>query len=272
MTYRTEPGWTIYEVIDDDGRRMDAHFEIRGSFVIFQSRGGRKNEPRSSNTDYGTALRLILQRLKAAGHWVQGAWVESRAVRGIPEHERQILYAPEFSKSPDEVFTWMSARMRGIGSSAARGGNSTKRIKLSVLRSDGSPQLFLVLGGRRVHPTDTEKAAESLKELSQEDRQWAEGNVRLRQHLDRERASGLPEAKKEHFRSVHGSLFCEDCGFDPVKQYGGAIGEACIEVHHAAVQVSEMTPNHASRLSDLKCLCANCHRVTHRMIREARRK
>jgi hypothetical protein len=43
-------------------------------------------------------------------------------------------------------------------------------------------------------------------------------------------------------------------------------GEACIEIHHAKVQVSEMQSGHITSLEDLQCLCANCHRFIHRQL------
>lgn len=101
----------------------------------------------------------------------------------------------------------------------------------------------------------------------EEDRLWAEGRKLLVEHLRGERASGLSQAKRSQFRRIHGRLYCEKCGMDPVKAYGGAEGEACIEVHHRATQVSAMLSGHATSLDDLQCLCANCHRVEHRRLK-----
>lgn len=100
------------------------------------------------------------------------------------------------------------------------------------------------------------------------DQEWSEGTPRLRQHLSRERASGLREAKKAEFRRTHGGrLFCEHCQEDPVEKYGTEHAEACIEVHHKSTHVAAMAAGHRSRLEDLECLCANCHRLEHRRIR-----
>jgi hypothetical protein len=96
------------------------------------------------------------------------------------------------------------------------------------------------------------------------EQEWAEGSYRLVPHWKRERAAGLSKAKKAQYRRMHGKLICERCGLDPVQTFGSEIGEACIEVHHAKVQVSEMQPGHSTSLDDLQCLCANCHRVVHR--------
>jgi len=101
-----------------------------------------------------------------------------------------------------------------------------------------------------------------------EDHSWTEGQPKLVEHLYRERARGAAQAKKDQFRRIHQRLFCERCKMDPVETYGAKHGEACIEVHHQHVQVSDMAPGHLTSLNDLQCLCANCHRVVHRELKE----
>lgn len=99
-----------------------------------------------------------------------------------------------------------------------------------------------------------------------EDREWAEGQVKLVYHLKRERSPGLSKAKKALFIKKHGRLFCEECGIDPIKTYGD-FGEACIEVHHDDIHVADMGENHKTTLDQLRCLCANCHRIVHRSLK-----
>lgn len=96
---------------------------------------------------------------------------------------------------------------------------------------------------------------------------YPEGGKLLRQHIGRERKPAAALAKKADFIKKHGRLFCERCQADPVEIFGSEHGEACIEVHHARVQVSHMPENHQTRLEDLQCLCANCHRFVHRLLR-----
>ncbi|HEX7855901.1 MAG TPA: hypothetical protein VF503_19620 [Sphingobium sp.] len=105
--------------------------------------------------------------------------------------------------------------------------------------------------------------------LSEDDRQWAEGHKKLVIHLRIERGHGLSAAKKAQFRADHGQLFCERCKLDPVEHFGSVDGEACIEVHHNKVAVSDMKSWHRTELNDLQCLCANCHRVVHRELKQA---
>ena len=99
-----------------------------------------------------------------------------------------------------------------------------------------------------------------------DDREWTEGQPRLVTHLLRERKPALGIKKKKLFRLEHGRLFCEHCGLDPVDEYGSEIGEACIEVHHKH-QIADMLPGQITKLEDLACLCANCHRIEHRRLR-----
>lgn len=104
------------------------------------------------------------------------------------------------------------------------------------------------------------------------DEEWREGGVALKSHLTRERAPGLARAKKAQYRRTHGRLSCEQCGLDPVAHYDAKEAEACIEVHHSSTHVSEMAEGHKTTLNDLQCLCANCHRLVHKILSEQKKK
>ena len=104
------------------------------------------------------------------------------------------------------------------------------------------------------------------KQLYDDNHVWAEGHPKLVTHLSCERKSGLASKKKKAFIREHNRLFCEDCGLDPLELFGSEAGFACIEVHHS-VPVSEMSPDYRTTLEDLRCLCANCHRVAHYELR-----
>jgi hypothetical protein len=101
-----------------------------------------------------------------------------------------------------------------------------------------------------------------------EDIEWTEGKLKLILHLKRERAAGLSQAKKARFTRDHGKLYCERCRMDPVATFGGPHRNACIEVHHHKIHVEDMSETHRTKLEDLQCLCANCHRVVHRLLKE----
>ncbi|MCH8158118.1 MAG: HNH endonuclease [Nitrospinae bacterium] len=67
--------------------------------------------------------------------------------------------------------------------------------------------------------------------------------------------------KKSNFLKRHGKLFCEACGFDYEKTYGGR-GVGFIECHHTK-PVHTLSPKEKTKLEDLRLLCANCHRMVH---------
>ncbi|TPI78504.1 hypothetical protein [Mesorhizobium sp. B2-8-9] len=96
-----------------------------------------------------------------------------------------------------------------------------------------------------------------------DERAATEGSQKLVGHLQKERARGLAPMKKQWFVKQHGYLFCERCEVIP-SQSLGLFGDACIEVHHRTVAVGKMSGPTRTRLADLQCLCANCHRIVHR--------
>lgn len=68
-----------------------------------------------------------------------------------------------------------------------------------------------------------------------------------------------PKARKrkiEQFKKDNdGKVFCEVCKEDD---------EVVLDVHHDNVEVCDMEEGHLTKLSDLRVLCANCHRKVHR--------
>jgi hypothetical protein len=103
---------------------------------------------------------------------------------------------------------------------------------------------------------------------SNEDREFVEGKKERVYHLKSERDRYAPIAKKAAFKAKHGILFCERCLMKPVEVYKSEAGEACIEVHHTK-PIAEMKEGDKTKLEDLQCLCASCHRVVHRELRLA---
>jgi HNH endonuclease len=99
-------------------------------------------------------------------------------------------------------------------------------------------------------------------ELTEDDAEFPEGAVSLRQHLARERNSKFVRLAKQLFKEKHGRLFCQVCQFDFSRAYG-PLGEDYIEAHHT-IPVSELRPGSFTRPEDLAMVCANCHRMLHR--------
>jgi 5-methylcytosine-specific restriction protein A len=142
------------------------------------------------------------------------------------------------------------------------------RAKTAVPNDPGEGRALLEACGFELVPHGAPPSSSPF--LSPDDRSWAEGRPKFVAHLKRERSPGLSKAKKAQFREQHGQLHCERCGLQPVETFGAA-GEACIEVHHRLVSVGEMAEDHRTRLADVECLCANCHRIVHAEMSRAAR-
>lgn len=357
---------SLFLVTDSNGVHLDARFTVQGQDILYHSRGGTEGKG-AVNTNYSTALLLIIERLSKADVPILSAWVDSTTVQALPLADRVILSESEGSQSPAQVRRLMSNRMksiRGESSSNTKGGSSTKRIRIATGFQGSSEGLADLVGGvpedggLRSHdrlPSETLRRATSeyiwaavqefmegevkhsfgpstdfdliaddghrlppkavfgvalsaalggisigpkhftagesstcfrllreagyqiipkgeltTAEESQGDidigQEWSEGKAVLIFHFKRERAKGLARAKKAQYLRLHGKLGCEKCGLDPVAHYGTEFAEACIEVHHAATHVSQMSEIHKTSLADLQCLCANCHRLVHRTL------
>lgn len=210
--------------------------------------------------------------------------------------------SPEFALLPAEVlrqatpeYIWLAVQRFMEGNVEHSFSESTK---FDLIADDGRrypPKavfglaLSLALGGRQIIPKNFVGGEDSLSvqllreagyqvvpkgepvgpaDPAAEDQEWAEGGSRLVTHIRTERAPGLSQAKKAEYRRLHGKLTCERCGLDPVDKYGTSQAESCIEVHHDETHVSAMTDGHRTRLNHLQCLCANCHRLVHRILRD----
>jgi 5-methylcytosine-specific restriction protein A len=95
-----------------------------------------------------------------------------------------------------------------------------------------------------------------------EDEEAPEGRVLTRVHKARERSKKIVQRKKTKVLKETGSLTCEACGFD-FNEFYGELGEGFAECHHDK-PVSELKPNETTKLSDLRIVCSNCHRMIHR--------
>lgn len=174
-----------------------------------------------------------------------------------PSTDYDLLVDSEVRLPPKAVFGLAATRALGFQVQPKHFTAGADSPCFSILEDAG----FMIIPKGEAVPADPQ--------LSYEDRVWTEGRAKLVTHLKKERAYGLAKAKKDHFRSEHGHLFCERCKLNPIETYGES-GESCIEVHHHAVHVAHMTENHRTELEELQCLCANCHRVEHRLLKQGR--
>lgn len=254
-------------ICDDNGLPLDAVIEIEPNSIVLQSRGGTKGSPRASNTDYSHGLRLLLARFQKKGDNFLDAFVDSSRVQELPLEERRVLSIEDLDTTVKRLFTLISKRMQAVGkhpTTTQHVGNANKRLRFNF-SGLSTKQLEEVSQGISSDPQLRESPKLSSSELC-----WAEGELHLISHLERERARGVGPAKKAAFIRDHGKLLCERCNLDPVSAYGDLAAEACIEVHHRATQVSEMVSGHLTTLDDLQCLCANCHRFVHALLKNER--
>lgn len=91
--------------------------------------------------------------------------------------------------------------------------------------------------------------------------QSKEGELRLVEHLLRERDPRLAREKKDASRTASGDLVCEACGLNPRLVYSASHRDVC-EVHHRRALSNSATPV-TTTLADLAILCPSCHRAIH---------
>src|SRR5574344_1267349 len=106
--------------------------------------------------------------------------------------------------------------------------------------------------------------------LAVEEMPALEGKPILRQHQAYERDSEIIKRKKKYVLDKKGALVCESCGFDFEKHYG-KLGFGFCEVHHTN-PIAERGKNCETNLKDLVILCANCHRMIHRLMEQSPQK
>lgn len=112
---------------------------------------------------------------------------------------------------------------------------------------------------------EIDKAVASVPADPEECR-WIEGNPRMATHLRTERTRSLKAAvsKRAAIRAANeGRLACEHCATDWYAVYPHAIADAIFDIHHT-IPLKGMQEDHETRIEDLLCLCANCHRAEHR--------
>lgn len=112
---------------------------------------------------------------------------------------------------------------------------------------------------------DIVELPDKLRTVSEDDVQEfaSEGKLIPRLHMVRERSGKLTRQKKEAVLEVKGNLECEVCSFDFEAEYGD-LGIGFCEVHHRK-PLSELDGTVETTLEDLAVVCANCHRMLHRM-------
>lgn len=187
----------------------------------------------------------------------------SELLRSLPIHEPEARTLPAF-RSPDSVSRKTSDFMtnhEGYGGKATRCGKPTLlTIKAFTEREAEMLQAAQAIeegiGSGELHLLPPQP-----DELDDTGATAVEGRLLVRRALVRERDPKLRARKIAEVQERRLRLRCEVCAFDFASTYG-ELGAGYIEVHH-------VTPLHVSgtretKLDDLACVCANCHRMCHR--------
>ncbi len=109
-----------------------------------------------------------------------------------------------------------------------------------------------------------EDVARSLPNATQEDEQSEvfpqhENRKHVASHLLRERSRLLATERK-----ILDDYKCQACGMRFEHVYGKRLGQGFAEAHHL-VPLSQLKGEVRTRIEDLRTVCANCHRMLHRM-------
>ena len=102
-----------------------------------------------------------------------------------------------------------------------------------------------------------------LFEVTEDENVFPEKLLLSRQHAVRERNRSAVSAKINAMMGEAGRLACEVCSFDFFAFYG-ELGRGFAECHHT-IPLSEAVFQRKTRLTDLAIVCANYHRMLHRV-------
>jgi 5-methylcytosine-specific restriction endonuclease McrA len=86
-----------------------------------------------------------------------------------------------------------------------------------------------------------------------------ENRKRVASHIQRERSRLLATERK-----IRDNYECQVCGMRFEKVYGPKLGRGFAEAHHL-VPLGHLRSRIIARVEDLRTVCANCHRMLHRM-------
>jgi 5-methylcytosine-specific restriction protein A len=102
-----------------------------------------------------------------------------------------------------------------------------------------------------------------LVEVMDDEDAFPEGLLLSRHHAVREKNRAAVSAKIDVVMGETGRLACEVCGFDFFAFYG-ELGRGFSECHHT-IPLADAIFQRKTLLTDLAIVCANCHRMLHRI-------
>lgn len=187
----------------------------------------------------------------------------SKLLRNAPIHpvsQRMTTF-----RNPDGVYMKMQNLLsndspKGSGLTVAK----TDRLvwdrykgKMGLLAERAATIRAVLLSGK--HQESDENTGQDDEEIG------PEGRVLGYHHRRRERAKGIRQKVLRRARRSRDGICCSGCGLkqDSLRSIP-ALEEAVFEVHHIE-PLSVRTVMRNTRLSDVVLLCANCHRLIHRL-------
>ncbi|MEU6601149.1 HNH endonuclease [Streptomyces flaveolus] len=187
----------------------------------------------------------------------------SELLRSLPIHSAKALALPGF-RSPDSVSRKTTDFMTNhplYSGAATRCGKPTLLMIDALINREAEMLQAAQAIEEGIGSGELYRIPPQPDEVDETGTTAVEGRLLVRRALARERDPRLRQRKIEQARRLGLPLRCEVCEFDFARTYG-ALGNGYIEVHH-------VTPLHVSgtretKLDDLACLCANCHRMCHR--------
>ena len=181
----------------------DAIFLLEDSAITLFSRGGSKKAGTSRNPDYEKLFLKILNSLASQGIPLADALVDSTQTRHLPISDRRILDAPTRIVDPAFLFAEMSRRMKSVGQQqGAKGGNSTKQVRLELQGDTTESELADLLGAERI-----DRDLRSLERLPASE-------------LRKVRAEDLWAVREELLRSRDYAPFEDSDGYDVLLENG----------------------------------------------------
>lgn len=183
----------------------------------------------------------------------------SNLLRRNPLHE-QAARMPTF-RNPDGV-AFKIQNLRSVAT--GKGLPNTAEIDEIVWREFGSEKTRVDLIAQQIK--DQIETAEPAN-VPVDDEEFAEGRLVTRAHLSRERNGKLRRHVLKQ-RRVDGSLSCDCCGV-VAPSTSPELDDAIFEVHHLVPLAAAQA--RTTKVSDTALLCANCHRIVHRLIARTKR-
>ena len=138
----------VHQFQNASGVLIDAKFEVRNGILILRSRGGGKGTSTARNTQYGMALRLLLERISQSTLSLRGVWVDSSRVQHVALRKRRILSPEENDIAPKELFTVLSRRMVEIGRDpdSISSSNPNKKLRFEFFGDISEEQIIRIVG------------------------------------------------------------------------------------------------------------------------------